>query len=416
MRLRQKLESWGFRSLPIFNPNDYKRRLVDLEEDFNYYIDEILRQAQEGKRHGKNWKKEWGFGKSTFLYNVSDFLNHNYLFHSLGDKSAYSHIFSIFIPFPEKLNNVIKRLATGEQDYIASLPGNPPISFHEVMRTVAFSILIEANKDNSSIKQTTTENIEELLQEKPKLRNEILENMKKHLEDRLPWSKTINEDLAVGLVEMTYPIGTAVFEEGFKKVRKRLNFDVFSYLLKLAKIFLVIIVDQVEYATASQLKELIQLVTDEENYAHIHLATVMRTDWRAWVKPSQQKDYQTLTERLEEERLSPLSEEGAKQLIISLLDEFRSSESTIPDRFYPFTEDAIEYLIKKSRDPAVHNEINPRRLLQLVTRVLSLAYRKCHSTISKKLLQTEEYDSQIEQTIGPIEAMEEEFEETETLG
>jgi len=419
MKLQAKLETWGFKVLPLFNPNEYRRKLVDLDEDFNFYISEIETQAITGKRHGKNWKKEWGFGKSTFLYNVCDFINHNYLIQGITESSKaplYRRICSIFLPTPMKLNDVVKQLFVEEKLVLPSLPEHTPIGAKDLMRIAAFHILLEANKENQNFKNLKTiHDVETIIQQDVKIRTEAFKNMGDYLDQRLPWSASINADLKTGLIGLIYPPSSAVFEDGFNKIRVRINFERLAYILKLAKIFVLLVIDQVEYATGGQLKELIKLVTDEERYGHIHLATVMRQDWKVWVKPAQIKDYQTLLQRLEDERLSPISEEGAKDLVVSLLDEFRQSEATIPDKYYPFSEKAVEYLIMKAKDPLVHNEINPRKLLELITRVLRLAYRKCDMSITKKTLQKIEYDTLIQQVLGVV-APEEETEELETLG
>jgi len=420
LKLREKLEKWGFKDLPIFNPNEYRRKLVDLDEDFNYYVAEIEEQARTGKRHGKNWKKEWGFGKSTFLYNVCDFINHNYLFHTIPESSkepAYSRICGIFLPSPLKLDDVARQFFASEALVLASLPDHTPIDPKDVMRTVSISILREANKDDPAFnKAKTIQDVESFILQDPKKMSEALKKMDDFLDHKLPWGGKIKEDIKIGLLNLTYPIQSSLFQDGFRAVRVRINFERLAYLLKLARIFVVLVVDQIEYATGGQIKDLIKIVTDEERYGHIHLATVMRQDWKAWVKPSSYKDYETLTERLTEERLSPLTEDGAKDLIISLLDSFRKEEATVPDRYYPFSENAVEYIVENSRDPAVHNEIKPRLLLELTTRILSFAYRRCDELITKELLETPEYDALIQEVKGPRKEVEEEIEEMETLG
>jgi len=419
IKLREKLETWGFRDLPIFNPNDYRRKLVNLDEDFNYYISEIEEQAITGKRHGKNWKKEWGYGKSTFLYNICDFINHNYLLQPIPKTSKPLHlrICGIFLPTPLKLDDVTKQLFALGELALPSLPEHATIDFKEVMKIIAYNILYEATQEDPRFKKLKSiQDIESIILQDPQSRSEALKEMASFLDQKLPWGSTIKEDIRTGLTDLTYPPSTAFFQEGYNKIRRRINFERLAYLLKLARIFVVVIVDQVEFATAGQLKELIKLVTDEERCGHVHLATVMRQDWKGWTKPALLKDYQTLMERLSDERLSPMPEDGAKDLVISLLDTFRKTEVTVPDRSYPFSENAVEYLINKAKDPAVHNEVNPRRLLELITRILRFAYRNCDMSITKELLEKTEYDTVIQEVLGVVEEVEEETEEVETLG
>jgi len=397
VKLIEKLQSWGFTTLPTFDPNDYGRPMVGLAEDLNFYVNRLEREATVGKRHGTNWVKEHGFGKSTFLYNVCDFVNRNYFLKPISEPTMakYSRILAIYVPFPSKLDEVVRRLLSASA-YFPSVRGRPEIGYKSVLSILAYQILLEANRRNPALdKVSTIEQAREVIEKDPKTKSDAIAATENFLEQHLPFTGKKKKEIKAGIKQLFYPIDSAEFENGMQILRNRLSFESLALLLRFARVFLLLVADQVEYLTLPQLKDLIKIATSDDQFGHIHLATVWRADWQVWVKPDKIKDYNTLMYRLEDQRLGALSMQDGQELVGSVLDEFRSREASLPDRFHPVTEKALKYLLNKSKDPLVHNEVHPRRLLNLVTQILSLAYRRCDTTITAKLLQSEAYEQLI---------------------